>query len=70
MPGMAGLDMIAELKALQPELRAILYTGFDEGITEGVAASKGADALLHKPVTPQAIAGQIRRQMAARARRS
>jgi PAS domain S-box-containing protein len=70
MPGLSGLDLIAELKALQPELRAILYTGFDEGITEGAAASKGADALLHKPVTPQAIAGQIRRQMAARARRS
>jgi signal transduction histidine kinase/ActR/RegA family two-component response regulator len=67
MPGMTGLALIAKLKAVRPQLQAILYTGFQEGITESTAAQQGADALLHKPVSPRTLADHIRRVMAARA---
>jgi PAS domain S-box-containing protein len=66
MPGMTGLALISKLKRLQPGLRAILYTGFEEGITESVASLQGADALLHKPISPLELAGHIRRVMAMR----
>jgi DNA-binding NtrC family response regulator len=61
MPGMTGLRLVAKLKELRPDLRAILYTGFDEKITAGTASLQGIDALLHKPVTPQQLAVQVRR---------
>ncbi len=61
MPGMTGLRLIAKFKELRPDLRAILYTGFDEKITAGTASLQGIDALLHKPVTPQQLAVQVRR---------
>ncbi|MGF1591655.1 MAG: ATP-binding protein [Kiloniellaceae bacterium] len=64
MPGMTGLALISKLKELQPTLRAILYTGFEEGITESAASLRGADALLHKPINPLELAGHIRRVMA------
>ncbi|WP_193369509.1 PAS domain-containing hybrid sensor histidine kinase/response regulator [Pelagibius marinus] len=60
MPGMTGLALISKLKELRPELRAILYTGFDAEITESIARRQGADALLHKPVSPNKIVAQIR----------
>ncbi|MGF1630071.1 MAG: PAS domain S-box protein [Kiloniellaceae bacterium] len=66
MPGMTGLTLISKLKGLQPALRAILYTGFEEGITESAASLQGADALLHKPISPLELAGHIRRVMANR----
>jgi PAS domain S-box-containing protein len=67
MPGLTGLALIAKLKEIRPELRAILYTGFEEGITESIASQQGVDALLHKPISPRALADHIRRVMAERA---
>jgi DNA-binding NtrC family response regulator len=67
MPGLTGLALIAKLKEIRPELRAILYTGFEEGITESIASQQGVDALLHKPISPRALAYHIRRVMAERA---
>lgn len=61
MPGMTGLVLISKLKGIRPELRAILYTGFDAEITESIASRQGVDALLHKPVSPKIIVTQIRR---------
>jgi PAS domain S-box-containing protein len=66
MPGMAGLELIAAMKQRQPGLRAILYTGFDEGITEAAAVQQGVDVLLHKPLSPQTLALHIRKAMADR----
>jgi CheY-like chemotaxis protein len=63
MPGMSGLKLIAKLKELRPDLRAILYTGFDEKIAAGSASLQDVDALLRKPLTPQKLAEQIRRIM-------
>jgi DNA-binding NtrC family response regulator len=66
MPGMAGLELIAAMKQRQPGLRAILYTGFDEGVTEAAAMQHGVDVLLHKPLSPQTLAVHIRKAMADR----
>jgi len=63
MPGMAGLMLVGKLKALRPELRAILYTGFDEGVTERSASDHGVDTLLRKPIGPRQLAAHIRKLM-------
>jgi CheY-like chemotaxis protein len=61
MPGMTGLTLISRLKELRPALRAVLYTGFDEGVAAGgVASLQGVDALILKPVAPQELATRIR----------
>ncbi len=47
MPGMNGIELIRELRALRPEVPVILISGYTEalGLTE---ASTGADAVLAK----------------------
>ena len=60
MPRLKGLSLITALKALRPELTAVLYTGFDDETTDVTAREHGADALLHKPVEVHELARTIR----------
>ncbi len=51
MPEMSGLEMIGRLKALNPDLRCILCTGYaSSGLTAKAAQAGGADVFFHKPV--------------------
>jgi PAS domain S-box-containing protein len=68
MPGMTGMTLIAKLKEQRPELRTILYTGFDLDVPAGSTSLQGIDAILHKPVRPLELATQIRRILDARPR--
>jgi CheY-like chemotaxis protein len=61
MPGMTGLDLIVMLREQQPDLPAILFSGFSAQIDEDTMRAVGIDAFLHKPV-PQA---DLRRAIAA-----
>ncbi|MBM3786242.1 MAG: response regulator [Acidobacteria bacterium] len=47
LPGMTGVDLIAHVRALAPETRIVLLSGFVDalGLTE---ESSGADVVLHK----------------------
>jgi len=61
MPGMKGLTLFDRLKAVRPELRFILCTGFSDGATEELALAAGVDAFFLKPVSPEQLAACVRR---------
>jgi CheY-like chemotaxis protein len=61
MPAMGGLELIRQIKALQPGLLTILCTGYGEAIDEQSALKAGADAYVRKPVSAEALARCIRR---------
>ena len=68
MPGMRGLELIARVRALRPDITAILCTGFSDGATEETARAAGADAFCRKPIDASGIARRIRQLRATRAR--
>lgn len=49
MPGQSGLDILPEIKRLQPEAQVILITAFGDRETGVEAIGKGATAYLAKP---------------------
>ena len=59
MPKMGGLQLLEELKAINPQVRAIISTGFalDKRITEVIA--DGCYPCLKKPYTRDELAGTI-----------
>jgi len=58
MPHMNGTDLIAKVKARNPDLPVILYSG-SESVTEEFAMRKGAAAFLRKPATAADLAEAI-----------
>jgi signal transduction histidine kinase len=56
MPRMLGTDLIREAKRVSPRLRAVLYTGHTEAMSEAEALALGADAVIYKPVDIQVVA--------------
>ncbi len=63
MPEMHGLELIRRLKAIRPDIRAVLCTGYSDGANEGISRAAGADALLLKPLDAMRIALSIRKLM-------
>jgi CheY-like chemotaxis protein len=61
MPILGGLELIRKIKALEPNLLAVLCTGFGEAADEQSALKAGADAYVRKPVSAEALARCIRR---------
>ena len=61
MPGMDGLSLIRAAQAYQPDLPAILLTGYaGEGTSLAVTgAISGSFSLLRKPITAEHLAEQI-----------
>src|SRR5690606_18237981 len=51
----SGLDLIAPLKAIRPDMRVLLVTGYASVATAVEAIKRGADNYLPKPVTADAI---------------
>ncbi|MBW2407414.1 MAG: response regulator [Deltaproteobacteria bacterium] len=60
MPKMTGMELIKELRLIRPDIPIILYTGFNEKITEDNTGHLGIDAIIGKPVRIAEIAGQVR----------
>jgi CheY-like chemotaxis protein len=60
MPKMTGMELIRELRLIQPDIPIILCTGFNEKITEDNTRHLGLGALIGKPVRIAEIAGKIR----------
>lgn len=63
MPEMDGLELAQRLKAIRPDLRLILCTGLDDGTIESPEGGQGFDLFLVKPISPDQVAGGIRRLM-------
>jgi len=63
MPNLKGLALLRRLKAIRPELRFILCSGYSSGASEDAALAAGADAFFIKPVSPEQLSACIRRLM-------
>ncbi len=63
MPQLRGLDLIQRLKAMNPNLKAILCTGYSDKSGEEGALQRGADLFFMKPAPATALAAGIRQLM-------
>jgi CheY-like chemotaxis protein len=50
MPEMSGLELLAELRRVRPELPAILVSGYGGPDLNAAATAAGASAVLMKPL--------------------
>lgn len=66
MPGIKGMELIAEARRLDPAMRAILCTGFSDGATERSAREAGADLFFEKPVSGKDITEAVGRLLAGK----
>jgi CheY-like chemotaxis protein len=59
MPGMGGLEVAKAAKAIAPSVPVVIVTGWAE--REDIAAARGheVDAVLIKPVDPDALASAV-----------
>ena len=67
MPEMSGLELIAELRRVRPELPVVLVSGYGGPDLNAAAAAAGAHAVLMKPLGSAELA-QCLAQVMARAR--
>jgi len=61
MPGMSGMEVLEEIRALDPTIVCVVFTGFATIATAVEAMQKGAYDFLPKPFTPDEFRGMIRR---------
>ncbi|MGG5290694.1 sigma-54-dependent transcriptional regulator [Pseudomonas shirazensis] len=66
MPGVDGLQLLAELQARDPDLPVILLTGHGDVPMAVEAMRNGAYDFLEKPFTPQHLLGSLRRALEKR----
>jgi DNA-binding NtrC family response regulator len=59
MPGMNGIDLAAAAHRLKPRLPIFLITAFRSEDMAASAATAGVDALIHKPLDPEALVSTI-----------
>lgn len=59
MPGMSGLDLLPQAKALRPDVPVIMITAYGDAETYAKALEKGAEALLTKPIDFAALRDNI-----------
>ncbi len=50
MPGMSGIELLAEIRAAWPELGVFMITAYGDNATEARARDLGAERFLTKPV--------------------
>ena len=50
MPGMSGLELLPQAKALRPDVPIIMITAYGDAETRRQALERGAEALLTKPI--------------------
>lgn len=55
MPNVSGLEILAQLRALDPLARVIIGTADIQDFTRSQAESLGAAAIVNKPFTPDTI---------------
>jgi DNA-binding NtrC family response regulator len=66
MPGMSGMDTLAQIRSLDPNLPVIIMTGFttEESVLE--LKKQGALDCLAKPFTPEQLRDTVRRAVEKR----
>jgi CheY-like chemotaxis protein len=66
MPRMSGMEVAQQLLGLRPDLPVILYTGYNDEITEEQFIAAGIRALVSKPVDTAALYSMVERLLTAR----
>jgi signal transduction histidine kinase len=66
MPGMSGMEVLDELRALDPTIVAIVFTGFATIASAVEAMQHGAFDFLAKPFTPEEFRAMVRRGLEQR----
>ena len=64
MPGLSGPEMVAELRAKHPEMRALFVSGYPRG-RGGIPFSLEDDQILRKPFTTRDLLGRVRQTLDA-----
>ncbi|MDR3393446.1 MAG: PAS domain-containing protein [Parasulfuritortus sp.] len=59
MPELTGIELVAALRALRPELPIILCTGYSSGLTDAIARQAGINHFLRKPVDMDALVAAL-----------
>src|SRR5437667_11056416 len=67
MPGLNGLQVLAQLQSCRPSLPTIVITGHDEPQTRELCLSAGASAYLRKPLDDATLLETIDRAVNGRA---
>jgi two-component system, chemotaxis family, chemotaxis protein CheY len=60
MPGMHGLEVLAQLKSIDPDVRVVIGTADVQDFSRNQAEELGAAAYLLKPYTPESIQLAVR----------
>ena len=63
MPGMSGIDLVREVKDIDPDMPVILISGLYELALAVDALEAGADDYLKKPVTPNDVLALVSRYL-------
>ena len=61
MPGMGGLETFKALRAINPDVRVIVTTGYDQREAAARFAQQGLAGFLRKPFDPEELAAEVRR---------
>jgi CheY-like chemotaxis protein len=59
MPEMSGLELLAQAKALRPDVPVIMITAYGDAETKRKALENGAEALLTKPIDFATLRSEI-----------
>lgn len=60
MPGLNGVELFHELRHIDPEVRVLLSSGYDEAETTRPVTDQGLAGFLQKPYTLRALAEKVR----------
>lgn len=66
MPEMSGLELLAAVKAIRPDLPCLLCSAFSESLTDAALREAGALALVRKPVDKDLLLATLERALGVR----
>jgi YesN/AraC family two-component response regulator len=64
MPGLGGLETFALLRDVDPNVRVVLCSGYNEAEATQTFVGKGLTGFLHKPYDVATLGAMLRRSLA------
>jgi signal transduction histidine kinase/ActR/RegA family two-component response regulator len=64
MPEMSGIELLRKIRAIAPELRVLVTSGYVQPSVEPALMELGVDGILDKPFTSAALLERVRRALA------
>jgi CheY-like chemotaxis protein len=59
MPGMTGIELLAEIRKMWPEVSVFMITAYGDNTTEAQVRELGADHFLTKPIDFDRLKGEL-----------